>query len=108
MVAGAAHGKPRRTRSTRDPQLGDGGSQPSLVAEYLCPSDGTARVGQRPMAPRTQCLQSTDTVRLIKAPLPLFPARSARDWRRTRRANHRAVLISAVNATACLPPNGYM
>jgi hypothetical protein len=40
-----------------------------------------------------------------EAPLPFFPAQSLQE---RRAANQRAALISAANATSCLPPNGYM
>jgi hypothetical protein len=42
---------------------------------------------------------------LMRTPLPFFPAQSLQE---RRAANQRAALISAANATSCLPPNGYM
>lgn len=70
-------------------------SEQCWMALRIRPADVTARV-DRPRLP------------LMKAPLPLSPARAVHDRRAGSRANQRAVLISAVNATVCLPSDGYM
>src|SRR6266566_6262220 len=79
----------------------------SLTTEKTWRTNEAARIDQRPMARRMQCPPSTASIRLMKAPLPLFPAQPAPDWRRWARERISAlVLISAANKPACLPRTG--
>src|SRR6266702_7221832 len=85
------------------------GSKQFRTTEKTWRTNEAARIDQRPMALRMQCLPSTASMRLMKAPLPLFPAQPAQDWRRRARERISAlVLISAANRPVCLPSKGYM